>query len=99
MNLKQLMDSKRIKDNEELQLVNDGKGWDSVKLNSKQLFTLATALRAYDITTYENAQELLRNSYTIAVSTGTYGLNGFIKRSADGKFYACLSRSTNVFLI
>lgn len=72
----------------------------SEKLTQKDLKQMATSGAAIDITNVsdEEAKEIRsRKLNTVAISRGTYGMNGALLKDKDGKTYVITARNSNLF--
>lgn len=72
----------------------------SEKLTQKDLKQMATSGAAIDITNVsdEEAKEIRsRKLDTVAISRGTYGMNGALLKDKEGKTYVITARNSNLF--
>lgn len=72
----------------------------SEKLTQKDLKQMATSGAAIDITNVsdEEAKEIRsRKLNTVAISRGTYGMNGALLKDKEGKTYVITARNSNLF--
>ena len=69
-----------------------------MKMTQSEIKRLVKTGAAIDITTAPPSEELWTNTEKIAVSRGTYGMNGgLLKDRRDGQLYAITARNTALF--
>ena len=69
-----------------------------MKMTQSEIKRLVKTGAAIDITTAPPSEELWTNTEKLAVSRGTYGINGgLLKDRRDGQLYAITARNTALF--
>ena len=69
-----------------------------MKMTQSEIKRLVKTGAAIDITTAPPSEELWTNTEKLAVSRGTYGMNGgLLKDRRDGQLYAITARNTALF--
>ena len=69
-----------------------------MRMKQSEIKRLVKTGAAIDITTAPPSEELWTNTEKIAVSRGTYGMNGgLLKDRRDGQLYSITARNTALF--
>lgn len=69
-----------------------------MRMTQSEIKRLVKTGAAIDITTAPPSEELWTNTEKLAVSRGTYGMNGgLLKDRRDGQLYAITARNTALF--
>ena len=69
-----------------------------MRMKQSEIKRLVKTGAAIDITTAPPSEEVWTNAEKVAVSRGTYGMNGgLLKDRRDGQLYAITARNTALF--